>query len=435
MDGRRGGRGNGFRGGRGRWIRKQRPAAAPQRRAGLNIRTVPQQASSTAGGDQATRNVEASTPAVAAGVDLGVAAPSVQVGAGGSTRAAPSSPRSLQGGDPAESSMAGAARGRRNRVRADGSPLLCDICESPDHVAPRCPVLRAPRSSVQFVGIASSSLGYCVINSAGNKKKQSASLLVRVVGGSCPADVVLQELKRIVPIADWQWTARPHGDDAFIVPFPSQLELDGLVRFEELHVRNPRIILQFELWSAHSQAKFEIPKVWARVHGVPEEIHDFDRLWNVGELAGETLKIDMVFTRKHKIPRILIGIVNPAELKGIIELSVDGWMHYVNFELEDGHGVSGDDDDGLLDDFRPENGKDEGNKDMKWMMLLGIQIMGLLPRLRVVALSKFSPLVLPQWRGVRGLRTPWGPSPWLLHQQHWLRSLRRWQGRLLLLQN
>ncbi|PNT68053.1 hypothetical protein BRADI_3g35344v3 [Brachypodium distachyon] len=65
----------------------------------------------------------------------------------------------------------------------------------------------------------------------------------------------------------------------------------------------------------------------------------------------------------------------------------------------------------FLTTFAQRMEKMKATKIWNWMMLLGIQIMGLLPRLRVVALSKFSPLVLPQWRGVRWLRTHGG----LLH--------------------
>lgn len=103
-------------------------------------------------------------------------------------------------------------------------------------------------------------------------------VLVRVSGGSCSAEAILRELARVTPTA-WNWEARHHGVDAFIVPFPSQPDGDRLGRFEELHVRNHRVVLQFEQWMAQSNAVFQVPKVWAIVHGVPEDLlDDFDRL-------------------------------------------------------------------------------------------------------------------------------------------------------------
>ncbi|PNT75132.1 uncharacterized protein LOC112268590 [Brachypodium distachyon] len=70
----------------------------------------------------------------------------------------------------------------------------------------------------------------------------------------------------------------------------------------------------------------------------------------------------MVYTRKHKIPRMLVGIVNPAAIPSNIELSVDGSMHYVNFELEDTR--LAEDDDDLLDASNPNKDKDSRPNDM-----------------------------------------------------------------------
>jgi hypothetical protein len=54
------------------------------------------------------------------------------------------------------------------------------------------------------------------------------------------------ELAKLMRI-EWNWDALPHGDDSFLVPFPSKEELTRMHNVE-LKPKNLGVILTFTQW-------------------------------------------------------------------------------------------------------------------------------------------------------------------------------------------
>jgi hypothetical protein len=50
-----------------------------------------------------------------------------------------------------------------------------------------------------------------------------------------------------VPHNEWNWDALPHGDDSFLVPFPSKEELTRMHK-DELKPKNLGVVLTFTQW-------------------------------------------------------------------------------------------------------------------------------------------------------------------------------------------
>ena len=97
----------------------------------------------------------------------------------------------------------------------------------------------------------------------------------------------------------------------FRVQFPNRLDLERLSVFGACEVPNTPCKLTVDSWANTPEPMETLPQIWVRVEGIPW-IHrgDFMALWPVGDMFGMTLKIDMVYTRKYGVLRILIGCVN-----------------------------------------------------------------------------------------------------------------------------
>jgi hypothetical protein len=51
---------------------------------------------------------------------------------------------------------------------------------------------------------------------------------------------------------------------------------------------------------------FMLPEVWLRVTGIPSDVrNDYIALWALGSLFGKTMEVDMTFTRKTEVLRLL----------------------------------------------------------------------------------------------------------------------------------
>jgi hypothetical protein len=63
------------------------------------------------------------------------------------------------------------------------------------------------------------------------------------------------------------------------------------------------------------------------MHGIPPKRRgDFLALWGLGTLFGETIKVDMPYTREHGVLRILIGCLDYTRIPDRTNvLTVDGF--------------------------------------------------------------------------------------------------------------
>ena len=54
---------------------------------------------------------------------------------------------------------------------------------------------------------------------------------------------------------------REHGKDTFIVPFPSQVELQQIVAFKTVTTKNKEGVLEFDEWNHEIKPKRKLDKV------------------------------------------------------------------------------------------------------------------------------------------------------------------------------
>jgi hypothetical protein len=128
-------------------------------------------------------------------------------------------------------------------------------------------------------------------------------------------------MARICPLnSQWKWEAIPHGEDAYLVSFPTvndRKRVDGF----QMGVPDSSAQMTVSIWKALDVPhKFELQQVWVHVDGVPHTVRHFLGLWAVGSLIGTTLDVDLVSLRSLGVVRILVAMMEPKNLDKMNEL-------------------------------------------------------------------------------------------------------------------
>jgi len=93
--------------------------------------------------------------------------------------------------------------------------------------------------------------------------------LIKVTRGKIDAATVQTELAKFIK-ADWNWEALPHGDDSFLVEFPTEDELKRRVDID-FCLKNHGVTLTISEWqdSSDSIPAYHLDEVWVHVSKVP----------------------------------------------------------------------------------------------------------------------------------------------------------------------
>ena len=189
--------------------------------------------------------------------------------------------------------------------------VLCDFCEEPEHGGADCPLLAAPKPQLQMFGFAHEELVLFKLpltDSYRPKVEDDRLASLSVAGGEMSVAQVVAQMQRLVPNTKFHWDVKAAGENIFKVQFPSKTELDRLKIFGTCRVPNSSLELTFDSWSQWVEPLDTLLEIWVRVSGIPpDHLGDFLAMWTVGYLIGITIKVDMKYTRKHGVLRILVG--------------------------------------------------------------------------------------------------------------------------------
>ncbi|WVZ68254.1 hypothetical protein U9M48_017214 [Paspalum notatum var. saurae] len=216
--------------------------------------------------------------------------------------------------------------------------LDCVICNKKnDHRPARCPILKLPKPDASMFGFGAKEMGFFRIPNLDIQLEEpecTSTGLVKVIGGSLSAEVLQQELSRISR-SDWTWEAIPHGNDAFLVNFPSVDDLKRMVDID-YSLKNHKVTITVSEWSADGPVDpiYQLEEVWIHVTGIPHAWRHYLVFWALGSVVGFTEDVDMHTYRHKGIVRIKVGIMN-KELLPITTDVVFGKLGYnITFSLE-----------------------------------------------------------------------------------------------------
>jgi hypothetical protein len=68
--------------------------------------------------------------------------------------------------------------------------------------------------------------------------------------------------------------------------------------------------IKFEEFEAEEYFGHELPLLWMRVLNLPNVLRSFEVIWAIGSMLGATQHVDMITTRKNKLGRFQIAVLN-----------------------------------------------------------------------------------------------------------------------------
>jgi hypothetical protein len=216
--------------------------------------------------------------------------------------------------------------------------ILCECCQKPDHASQDCPVLRAPRPRLCVFGVGHADLTFWKLPlSADVTPRVENTRLGRVAveGGVMTIPEVVAQLQYLVPDDQYQWEVQQMEDNVFRANFPSRLDLVRAQKFGRFNVPHSQITLSFDFWRKEIEPVWTAEDVWVRVHDLPPFVlDDFLALWAFGDLFGETVDIDMPFTRANNVLRILINCLDPSIIPASLDIKIRKDFFRLRFEVE-----------------------------------------------------------------------------------------------------
>ena len=103
-----------------------------------------------------------------------------------------------------------------------------------------------------------------------------------------------------------------------------------------------------------------LQKAWVNIFGVPFEIRSFLPLWAVGTIIGATQKVDLRYTKRMGVVRLLVGVTNVDKIPESVDIVVGDGLYEIFFKVDK---VC---KDGVWSDFNyPSDKNDEDENDSK----------------------------------------------------------------------
>jgi hypothetical protein len=145
--------------------------------------------------------------------------------------------------------------------------------------------------------------------------------LVKESGGMLIAGIIQLELAKLNR-ADWRWEALPHGEDSFLVAFPSDVELKNVMDIGFTLKNHGGVTLTITEWqdSRDMTPAYHLDELWIHITGVPHAWRHFLCFWALGNVIGATLEVDLLTYRKKGVIRVLVGMMNRDKLPLVTDL-------------------------------------------------------------------------------------------------------------------
>ncbi|KAE8778554.1 hypothetical protein D1007_48508 [Hordeum vulgare] len=251
----------------------------------------------------------------------------------------------------------------------DCTTILCDICLKPGHTDAACPLLLVAKPIMNIYGVCHSKLMFFEMPGSSSvlappRLEISRTGMVKVTNGELCAKQVSQQMKRLVS-ETYNWDPIRVDDNSYQVEFPRREDLQRLLTFGVSKVCGSKCLLEFEECIKPAPQGIRLQKRWIIFSGIPEILlNDFLIVWSLGSLIGKTEKVDMTFTRKRGIARLLVMVLDVEQIPDFAPWSYDGVHYDLDVEVEEVvHQKSQDGDVLMADGEDRDRDRGDANQD------------------------------------------------------------------------
>ena len=117
-------------------------------------------------------------------------------------------------------------------------------------------------------------------------------------------------------------------ENDFIVTLPSADNLQRVIQYGGLFIKEKKIYLNSEVWSEEQEGLL-LPKVYIRILWVPSKLRELPVLWALGSMVGATQMVDMVTSKNSNFCRVLVTVLDSKAIPGQLGVVIgDRWFEF-----------------------------------------------------------------------------------------------------------
>ena len=176
-------------------------------------------------------------------------------------------------------------------------PILCGRCKQEGHMARACEEVLPWECIAPFVGLASPSQGFHVIQNEGleetNREMANCALII-ITKGLVTARQIENEFKaQSGSQSTWRWFAKRISENIFQMRFPTAKKMEVLSFFTDMQMGTaPDVTFKVEQWNANVGAKVMLETTWFRIFDIPMEKRYVQRACIIASLVGLPLEVN-----------------------------------------------------------------------------------------------------------------------------------------------
>ncbi|CAO2194224.1 unnamed protein product [Urochloa humidicola] len=177
--------------------------------------------------------------------------------------------------------------------------------------------------------------GFYCLKLPGVAKKQEAENmgLISVEKGEATEARIEEELKYLID-KNWQWKVKKVADQSYLAVFPNKQILTTLSKSNGVSLALYKISAKISITTMEATASATLQTGWVQLSNIPDRARTVEAVTLIAELAGDVVAVDEVSIIKEEPVRVKMQAREVANLRGYIQIFIDGIGYDIRFVPE-----------------------------------------------------------------------------------------------------
>ncbi|CAO2177896.1 unnamed protein product [Urochloa humidicola] len=161
--------------------------------------------------------------------------------------------------------------------------------------------------------------------------------LLTIESGEANVERIEEELKHMID-DKWQWKVKRISNTEYLATFPNKQILDAFSKSKGVTFARYNIVAKLSHSNMDPTASSVLQTGWVQIFNIPPRACNVDAVTLIAELAGEVIAVDEVSLIKEGPARVKLRARDVLNIRGYIEVFVDGVGYDFRFVAEQDKG-------------------------------------------------------------------------------------------------